>query len=103
MELGSSMCISTIRWHAKVPAAQWLTPGHRRAKAVTNCAANRFGDVACPDPDAAALLDGVEDDAIAHAITAVADLLERWDRVPPGGTLRLSWPLGPATDDTTAR
>ncbi len=28
---------------AGIPAAQWLTAGHRRAKTVTNCVANRFG------------------------------------------------------------
>jgi hypothetical protein len=27
---------------ARVPASQWLTPGHRRAKTVTNCVASRW-------------------------------------------------------------
>jgi hypothetical protein len=29
---------------ADVPTGQWLTPGHRRAKTITNCVANRWGD-----------------------------------------------------------
>src|SRR5258708_28971002 len=29
---------------AGVPATQWLTAGHRRAKTVTNCVANQFRD-----------------------------------------------------------
>ena len=29
---------------AGVPAGQWLTPGHRRAKTITNCVAIRWGD-----------------------------------------------------------
>lgn len=89
---------------AGVPAARWLAAGHRRAKSVTNCVANQFGDgpdtppgvrdraARYPDPAAAALLDSLEDDAIARAIAAVSDLMRRWAEVPPGGTLRLSWP-----------
>lgn len=90
---------------AGVPAAQWLTTGHRRAKAVTNCVANQFGDgpdtpqgvreraAAYPGHAAADLLDSLDDGTIALAITAVRDLLYRWSQVPPGGTLRLAWPL----------
>lgn len=29
---------------AGVPAAQWLTAGHRRAKTATNCVSNRWAD-----------------------------------------------------------
>lgn len=90
---------------AGVRATQWLTAGHRRAKTVTNCVANQFGDgpdtprgvrdraAGYPDPAAAKLLDGLDDDTIAAAITAVRGLLLRWAQVPPGGTLRLTWPL----------
>lgn len=90
---------------AGTPAAQWLTAGHRRAKAVTNCVANRFGDgpdtprgvrdraAGYRESDVAELLDGLDDDTIAGAINAVRDLLRRWAAVPPGGTLRLTWPL----------
>ena len=90
---------------AGVPTAQWLTAGHRRAKTVTNCVANRFGDgpdtprgvrdraAGYDDPAPAELLNAMDDDTIARAITAVHDLLRRWDEAPPGGTLRLTWPL----------
>ena len=90
---------------ASVPAAQWLTSGHRRAKTVTNCVANRFGDgpdtpqgvrdraARYLDPAAAHLLDNLDDPTIAVAITAARDLLLHWAQVPPGGTLILSWPL----------
>ena len=47
------------------------------------------------DPAAAELLNGLDDDTIARAITAVRDLLRRWAEVPPGDTLPLTWPLGP--------
>ena len=59
---------------AGVPATMWLTPGHRRAKTITNCVANRWGD----GPGTPA---------------GVRDLEQRWLAVPPGGTLRLCWPL----------
>ncbi len=92
---------------AGAPTGQWLTPGHRRAKAITNCVVNRWGDG--PDTprgvrDRAAredsqpladLLAGVDDQTIATAIRGVRDLVQRWMAVPPGGKLRLSWPLGP--------
>jgi hypothetical protein len=92
---------------AGVPAGQWLTSGHRRAKAITNCVANRWGDG--PDTPAGVrdraarqddsslddLLARVDDDTIALAIWGVRDLEQRWTAVPLGGTLRLSWPLAP--------
>jgi hypothetical protein len=90
---------------AGVPAGQWLTAGHRRAKAITNCVVNRWGDG--PDTprgvrDRAArqndqsledLLAQVDDQTIAMAIHGVRDLEQRWMAMPPGGTLTLSWPL----------
>lgn len=39
------------------------------------------------------LLAQVDDETIALAIRGVRDLTQRWVAVPPGGTLRLSWPL----------
>lgn len=83
----------------------WLTPGHRRAKAITNCVANRWGDG--PDTPAGvrdrvarqndrsldAVAARIDDQTIASAIRGVRDLEQRWMAVPPGGTLRLSWPL----------
>jgi hypothetical protein len=90
---------------AGAPAGQWLTPGHQLAKTITNCVANRWDDG--PDTpggvrDRAArenskslqdLLARVNDETIAMAIRGVRDLAQRWIVVPPGGTLRLSWPL----------
>ena len=92
---------------AGVPTETWLTPGHRRAKTITNCVVNRWGDgpdtpagvrdrVAREnDPSLADLLARVDDETIAMAIRGVRDLEQRWTAVPPGGTLRLSWPLAP--------
>jgi hypothetical protein len=93
---------------AGAPTGQWLTPGHRRAKAITNCVANRWGDG--PDTPTGVreraakennhalgdLLARVDDETIATAIRGVRDLLQRWQAAPPGGTLRLSWPLYPS-------
>jgi hypothetical protein len=45
------------------------------------------------DPTVADLLARVEDDTIAMAIRGVKDLEQCWMAVPPGGTLRLSYPL----------
>jgi hypothetical protein len=90
---------------AGAPACQWLTRGHQLAKTITNCVANRWGDG--PDTpggvrDRAArehsqslqdLLARVDDETIAMAIRGVRDLVQGWIVVPPGGKLRLSWPL----------
>jgi hypothetical protein len=90
---------------AGVPAAQWLSSGHRRAKVITNCVANRWGDG--PDTPAGVrdraarhddqvlqdLLAHVSDETIVAAIRGVQELEQRWLAVPPGKTLRLSWPL----------
>jgi hypothetical protein len=90
---------------AGVPAGQWLTPGHRRAKTITNCVANRWGDgpdtpsgvrdrvARQHDPSLDGLLAVIDDETIVLAIRGVHDLGERWMAVPQGGTLRLSWPL----------
>jgi hypothetical protein len=45
------------------------------------------------DPPLDNLLVRVDDETIAMAIHGVRDLEQRWAAVPPGGTLRLSWPL----------
>jgi hypothetical protein len=87
------------------PTGQWLTPGHRQAKTITNCVVNRWSDG--PDTPAGVrdrvarensqsledLLARVDDETIAMAIRGVRDLTQRWMTVPPGGKLRLSWPL----------
>ena len=84
---------------------EWLTPGHRRAKTITNCVANRWGDgpdtpagvrdraARQDDPSPQDLLARIDDQTIAMAIRGVRDLEQRWLAVPPGGTLRLCWPL----------
>jgi hypothetical protein len=88
---------------AGVPATEWLTTGHRRAKTITNCVANRWGDG--PDTPAGVrdrvaraalqdLLAHVDDETIAAAIQGIRDLNRRWMELPPGETLKLSWPLG---------
>jgi hypothetical protein len=87
------------------PTGQWLTPGHRGAKTITNCVVNRWGDG--PDTPGGVrdrvareksqsledLLARVDDETIAMAIRGVRDLMQRWMAVPPGGKLRLSFPL----------
>lgn len=82
----------------------WPAAGHRRAKAITNCVANRWGDgPGTPagvrdriprqdDPAFQGLLAHIDDEIIAAAIWGVRDLEQRWMTVAPGGTLRLSWP-----------
>src|ERR1700740_1979767 len=90
---------------AGVPADQWLTPGHRVAKSVTNCVTNRWEDGADTpggvreraarqdNPALTDLLARVDDETIMLAIRGVRDLEQRWMAVPPGGKLTLSWPL----------
>ena len=45
------------------------------------------------DPSLHDLLARVDDETIATAIRGVRDLERRWLAVPPGGTLKLVWPL----------
>jgi hypothetical protein len=90
---------------AGAPTDEWLTPGHRRAKTITNCVTNRWGDGPDtpdgvrdrarrqPDFAIAQLLSDLDDETIARAISGVRDLQRRWSQIPPGGTLRLTWPL----------
>jgi hypothetical protein len=91
---------------AGVPTGQWLTEGHRLAKTVTNAVVNRWGegpDTAAgvrarlgpqDDPAVDALLARLDDVTIDAAIQDVRELYRRWEETPPGGTLRLTWPLG---------
>jgi|SRR6185437_10976727 len=99
---------------AGIPTEQWLTPGHRRAKTITNCVTNHWGDgpdtpsgvrdraARQEDPAITQMIDQFDDETIARAIAGVRDLLLRWAQVPPGGTLRLSWPLSSHRADWTA-
>ncbi|HYB46126.1 MAG TPA: hypothetical protein VED20_02035 [Streptosporangiaceae bacterium] len=93
----------------------WRTAGHRRAKTITNCVVNRWGDgpdtpaavrarlARQNDPSLEHLLARVDDEMIAIAISGVWDLEQRWMAVPPGGTLRLSWPLPPGASSPGRR
>jgi hypothetical protein len=86
---------------------QWLTAGHRRAKLITNCVANRSGDgpdtpagvrarvARADDPAAAELVGRLDDATIDAAITGARELARQWHDLPPGAVLRLSWPLPP--------
>ena len=90
---------------AGVPAGAWLTPGHRRAKTITNCVANWWGDgpdtpdgvrnraASADDRALDELLARLDDTTIALAIRGVKELNQRWMTLPPGEKLTLSWPL----------
>jgi hypothetical protein len=90
---------------ASARTGQWLTSGDRRAKTITNCVTNRWSDgpdtpagvrdrvARANDPSLPDWLAQVDDQMIAMAIRGVRDLERRWVAVPPGGTLRLFWPL----------
>lgn len=83
-------------------AANW--PAHMVAKAAVNSVLNRWGDG--PDtpagvrvrlrrcgPEAAALDCRLDDDSIRVAAAGVRRLYKDWAALPPGGALRLTWPL----------
>jgi hypothetical protein len=93
---------------AAVPTEEWLSESHRLAKTVTNAVANRWTDG--PDtplgvrnrlareesPAIVRLRERLDDETIALAIRGVKELDRRWTETPPGGILRLRWPLKPA-------
>lgn len=81
-------------------------PGHLAAKAAVNAVVNRWGDgpdtpagvrtrLRAHGPREAALADRLDDDAIRIAAAGVRRLYRQWRVLPSGGTLRLTWPLGP--------
>jgi hypothetical protein len=90
-----------------VPTSRWLTAGHRRAKVLTNAVTNRVGDgldtpigvrervARSGERSAEETLSGIDDETIAQAIARVAAVLRRWEALPAGEALRLSWPLPP--------
>ncbi|HEX8008788.1 MAG TPA: hypothetical protein VF482_20450 [Trebonia sp.] len=87
------------------PAAR-NRPGHLVAKAAVNAVVNRWGDgpdtpagvrtrLRARGPGEAALADRLDDEAIRIAAAGVRRVYRRWRVLPPGGALRLTWPLGP--------
>ena len=84
--------------------AERTWPQHVIAKAAVNAVVNRWGDGPdTPDgvrdrmrghsPEAADLADGLEGETIRLAAVGVRRLYREWRVLPPGGTLRLTWPL----------
>jgi hypothetical protein len=87
----------------ELAARNW--PGHLVAKAAVNAVVNRWGDgpdtpagvrtrLRARGPREAALADRLDDEAIRIAVAGVRRLYREWRTLPPGGTLRLTWPLG---------
>lgn len=81
-------------------------PGYLVAKAAVDAVVNRWGDgpgtpagvrarLRARGPREAALADRLDDEAIRIAAAGVRRLYRRWRALPSGGTLRLTWPLGP--------
>lgn len=79
-------------------------PGHIVAKAAVNAVLNRWSDgpdtpagvrarLRCYGPEAASLAGRLDDETIRVASAGVRRLYREWSALPPGGTLRLTWPL----------
>jgi len=75
------------------------------AKAAVSAVVNRWGEgpdtpagvrarLRARGPREAALADRLDDEAIRIAVAGVRRLYRQWRALPPGGTLRLTWPLG---------
>ncbi len=85
-----------------IAAQAW--PGHLVAKAAVNAVLNRWSDgpgtpagvrarLRCYGPGAAELAGRLDDETIRVAAAGVRRLYREWSALPPGGTLRLTWPL----------
>jgi len=83
-------------------ARNW--PGHLVAKAAVNAVLNRWSDgpntpagvrarLRCYGLEAAALAGQLDDKTIRVAEAGVRRLYREWSALPPGGMLRLTWPL----------
>jgi hypothetical protein len=81
-------------------------PGHLVAKAAVNAVLNRWSDgpdtpagvrarLRCSGPEAAELAGRLDDATIRVAAAGVRRLYRDWSALPPGGTLRVTWPLHP--------
>jgi hypothetical protein len=86
-----------------VTGARLDEPGALSAAAVS-AVLNRWGDgpdtppgvrarLRCSGPDAAELAGRLDDETIRIAAAGVRRLYREWSALPPGGTLRLTWPL----------
>ena len=84
--------------------AERTWPDRIVAKAAVNAVVNRWGNGPdTPDgvrdrlrghsPEAADLADHLDDETIYVAVAGVRRLYREWRALPPGGTLRLTWPL----------
>jgi hypothetical protein len=82
----------------------WPAREHAVAVAAVDAVVNRWGQGPdTPDgvrdrmrshsPQAADLIDSLDNDTIRAAAAAVRRLYRQWRALPPGGTLRLTWPL----------
>jgi hypothetical protein len=76
------------------------------ARTAVNAVVNRWSDgpdtpagvrarLRARGPREGALADRLDDEAIRIAAAGVRRLYRQWRMLPPGGTLRLTWPLGP--------
>jgi hypothetical protein len=79
-------------------------PAHTVAKAAVSAVLNRWGDgrdtpagvrarLRGNGPEAAALAGRLSDEEIRLAAAGVKRLYREWAALPPGGTLRATWPL----------
>jgi hypothetical protein len=79
-------------------------PGHAVAKAAVNAVLNRWRDgpdtpegvrerLRASGPDGEELADDLDDETIRVAAAGVRRLYREWAALPPGGSLRLTWPL----------
>jgi hypothetical protein len=87
-------------------------PGHVAVKVLTNAVVNRWQEGpdtadgvrervrASGDERAAESVARVDDATIERAIRGVTELYGRWAATPPGGTLRLTWPLTDLVSET---
>ena len=96
----SALALTDGLWASLTSTGEYpgLTPGHRRAKAITNAIANRFDD----GPNTAAgvrerlrgmELEPLDDVRIELAILATQGAYARWRSTPTGSKLELAWPL----------
>lgn len=79
-------------------------PGCALAKAAVDAVVNRWSEgpdtpdgvrdrMRASGPDVADLADRLDDETIRVAVAGVKRLYREWNFLPPGGALRLTWPL----------